>query len=400
MFGKPSMKKFAMQLAREIRRVNPAVNMEFDSEQSCLTQKDDDGVVNLGNIYHEHCSLSRSDRRVHLQQLAQLFGGMGELELPEDFEDAKKHLRPKIWSRSTFDLMELQRTVDGNDEPFDSPLYAVGSHLYASLVFDTETSMQSITNGTLRDWDVSYYEAHEFACHNLDDSSIAYTRIGDGFHSALSGDNYDSSRVMLLDKIRSMSVEGEHVAIVPHRDAMYVAGSEDETSLSIMLELTKKAVAEEPRPLSPLPVVLRDGQWEDWEPPLNHALRPLFEELELGFLGNLYADQTQLLTELEESGRLEWFPASFSAMQDNTTEQVMSYCVWGREVHTLLPRTQIIVFYDDSGLLASGIWQKVVDVVGDLIVEDESYYPRRYAVREFPSEEQLSAIGKIQPFVD
>ena len=41
-------------------------------------------------------------------------------------------------------------------------------------------------------------------------------------------------------------------------------------------------------------------------------------------------------------------------------------------------------------------WEKVVEVVGDLM-EAVDIYPPRFRVRAFPSEEQLAAMGNMLP---
>lgn len=398
-FGKPSKQKFANQLMKQIETIDGVCLLRYDAENFQLIRTDGDGQVNLANIYEEHCSLPRNERKQHLIALASVFSH-SEDELPDDFEEAKSNLRPKIWNRSTFTFLELKARIEGGKTP-DVPLYPVGSHLYSSLVYDTENAMRSISSEDLEKWGTTYYGANEIARQNLEESSIAWTRIGDHFHSALSGDNYDSSRVLLLDRIRSFEVIGEHVAIVPQRDAMYIAGSEDESSLAIMLELTRKTIEEDPRPLCPLPMVLRNDEWLDWRPPKNHVLRPQFDDLELHFLGGLYSDQKELLNELFQVDVDEAaFVSDFSAIQQEDTNQLQSYCVWGRDVDSLLPRTQHIVFADDSGVLASGEWEHVASFVGNLMEEVEDYYPTRYRVREFPSSEQLASIGRNEPFLD
>ena len=47
----------------------------------------------------------------------------------------------------------------------------------------------------------------------------------------------------------------------------------------------------------------------------------------------------------------------------------------------------------DGGGIASAEWDQVVSIVGDLIVREEDYYPERFRVREFPTRQQLEAIG-------
>lgn len=390
MFGKPSKKKFAKQLAEAIQGMNGGT-YEFDADQFMLVRQDAEGIVNLSNLYQEHCSLEKEEREEHLLRIASIFGGSQE-ELPESFEEVKSHLRPKIWNRATFEFMELQRQLQGG-EKMDIPLYPVGSHLYASIVYDTEHAMRSISNEELSNWGVSYYEAQEIACENLQEDTMMYAQMGDHFHSSLSGDNYDSARILLIDQIKNFSVLGETIAAAPQRDAMYVAGSDDAQSLKIMLDFIKKTMEEDPRPLSPLPLRLVDDQWVDWEPPKNHAVRPQYDDLLLHHLGGLYADQKELLEKIYEPDPQAPFVASFSALQERDTEEVKSYCAWTKGIESLLPKTNLIMLGDESGTMASGPWNHIQSIVGDLMTEDESFYPVRYRVNEFPSEQQLTEIG-------
>ena len=397
-FGKPSKSKFAKQLLKAIYRVLPGRQYHFDAEEFCLVSKNPDAVINLSNVYAEHCQLPRKERSTHLQQLVASFAQPQEDSgMAESFEDAKGHLRPKIWCRATFEFLELKRRIEGGEE-IDIPLYPLGSHLYSSLVYDTEAAMRSISNAELDTWGVSYYEALECACQNLEEATMAYSSIGDHFHSAISGDNYDSSRVLLLDRIKAMEVLGDHVAGVPQRDAMYVAGNEDEVSLRILFELTLRTTTDEPRPLSPLPLKLDDGQWVDWVPPKNHTLRKKFDDLELLFLGGLYTDQKELLGKLFEHEFDPPFVASFSVISKEGDDDQRSYCTWGEGVDSMLPKTQLIAFVSDEGMEAFGEWDTVVAHVSDLMQADDSYYPTRYRVREYPSKEVLQAIGHIEAF--
>ena len=394
-FGKPSKSKFASQLKNAIGELT-GQEYRYDADNFMLLQKDGDNNVNLTNLYKEHCSLSSAERKENIKRLASIFGDSVE-ELPENFEEAKQNLRPKIWNRSTFEFMELKRQINGG-EAADLPLYPLGSHLYSSLVYDTDNAMRTVSNENMRKWGTTYFEALEIACERLHDTTMVMTKIGDGFHSSVSGDNYDSSRILLVNRNREFDVDGDYISTIPHRDVMYLTGSEDQDSLSKLFELTAKATEEELRPLSPLPLRLVDGQWEDWVPPRNHALRSKYDEMELRFLSELYGDQKELLDVLNEQRGVDIFVASFSAIKKDDTEQILSYCVWSRGVPSLLPKTQFVVFVDDSGVIAAGEWHHVADVVQPLMFKDESFYPTRFKVDDFPSAEQLSAIGIAEEF--
>ncbi len=79
-------------------------------------------------------------------------------------------------------------------------------------------------------------------------------------------------------------------------------------------------------------------------------------------------------------------------------DRQITFCVWGDNVDSLLPRTEIVVFAAGSGIVAAGRWEHVASVVGDLMLPDDNYYPLRYRVREFPSADQIARIGICEPF--
>ena len=394
-FGKPSKSKFATQLIKAF--VQTGRKLEFDEEQFMLLDPEGDFRLNLTNIYQDHCKLSKADRALHIQQLA----GMAKTEVPETFDEAKSSLMPKIWARATFEMLKLDARLKGNDKMPDLPLYPLGEHLYSSIVFDTPHAMQSISNAEIEAWGVTYYPALEAACQNLAESSMAYAQIGDGFHSAATGDNYDGCRLLLIDKIQSLDVKGEPIGLVPHRDAMLVAGSEDPESLKIMFALLEGEGEEVNRPLSPLPLVLRDGEWIDWEPPKNHAIRPVYEHYHHGFHHNLYAQQKDLLEQIFDihvDDPNASFVASYMVLQkEGEKEDVFSLASWGKGVDTLLPRTdRLSLMTEPGGEMKIARWEDVAEVVGDMLQRVDELYPVRYRVREFPSPEQLDQIPALE----
>ena len=83
--------------------------------------------------------------------------------------------------------------------------------------------------------------------------------------------------------------------------------------------------------------------------------------------------------------------ATFSAIK-SPDGRIISYATWTETTNSLLPKTDVLVLGRIDGSIAMVEWQKVVDVVGDLM-EPLDIYPPRYRVREFPSEKQLAAMG-------
>lgn len=385
-----SRAEFAKRLTEELHRLGSSSRWEFDSEQFCLRCDNPEAVLNLGNFYAEQEQLSQEEREKHLHQTAVSILS-SQQELPEELEHARHDLRLKLWCRSVIDKMELKAEVEGK-RGVEMPLVPVGEHLYASVVFDFPNSVRSIHEDNLKEWDVTPYEAIEIAKENLAEDQAVLVGSDDSFYASVTGDSYDATRLLLTERIRELHVEGDHIAMVPNRDCLLITGSEDEDGLATMLQVAEQA-AEDPRPMLPLPLRLEGEEWVDWMPDPDHPLFGTFQLLELKYVYPEYKEQQELLNALHEARGEGVYAASLTAVQRDD-ESLLSYTVWSEGVELLLPKAQIVVFSDaeSEGALASGPWEKVQEIVGNLM-EETDLYPVRYRVREFPTAEQLEAIG-------
>ena len=92
------------------------------------------------------------------------------------------------------------------------------------------------------------------------------------------------------------------------------------------------------------------------------------------------------------------FVASYTATQSQGTGKVSSYCVWSKDVVTLLPDVDCVHFFDDSKsgddkLVATASWGRVREVAGGMM-KKQDMCPPRYLVAAFPSREQLAELGR------
>ena len=74
----------------------------------------------------------------------------------------------------------------------------------------------------------------------------------------------------------------------------------------------------------------------------------------------------------------------------------MTYSVWSRGSLVLLPRTDQIAFIQDGKDPLMADWDRVVDVMADSM-EPLDIYPERFRVSDFPTDEQLAAMGATTP---
>ena len=88
--------------------------------------------------------------------------------------------------------------------------------------------------------------------------------------------------------------------------------------------------------------------------------------------------------------------ASFSGFDKKETGELMTFCSWGENVLALLPRTDYILFMQEGKKPQMAEWDRVVEVVGNLM-QPLDMYPPRYRVADFPTDEQLAAMGATRP---
>jgi hypothetical protein len=394
--GPPSKDKFAGIVLTELKKLEPEAEYRYDAEKFLLLRPDE-GFINLANVYQEYCRAEANSRAGLLKRFLHSCVASRSYELPEDFADIHPDLLPVVRSRFYLESAILQSKVRGG-EGFDMPQQVIGEHLALSLVYDLPTAMRSISQKDLDAWEVSFYEALEAARQNLEQmGEVKFAVLDSRVYASASGDNYDASRLMLLDLIRRFEVQGEHVAMVPNRDTLVVTGSEDPQGLEIMAKIAKDSF-DKPRPISTIALRLEGDEWVPWLPPADSRLSGEFQELRLRTISAEYNDQKELLDAMHEQAGEDVHVASFSALQNKETGRITSYSVWSEGVHALLPQTDTVLFFrpeapDDQKIVAGGAWEHVQQIVGDLM-EPLGVYPERYRVKEFPSPAELALIGK------
>jgi hypothetical protein len=401
LFGPPNRDKFARLVMAELAKLGPATTMRYDAEQF-LIERGSEGFINLANLYQEYCQVPRRERGAVLDRFIRGCVGTTEFELPSDFEDVHPDLLPVVRSRFYLESVGLQSRARGGED-FTVPQQFVGDHLSLSLVYDLPQAMRSIIQEDLDRWGVTLYEAVEAARRNLEQmGNVAFASLqsdsGDGVYFSATGDNYDASRLVMLDLIRKFQVRGDYIAMVPNRDTLVVTGSEDEGGLAVMIKAAEDSF-DKPRPISTIALRLEGDSWESWLPERSSPHFAKFHELKVRTVGMEYNDQKELLDQIHDRAGEDLFVATFNAVQRKDSGAVSSYGIWAEGTQSLLPETDDLLLLrgDPSAknveVAASGSWQRVREIVGDLM-QPMGLYPERYRVAAFPTAKQLAAIGK------
>ncbi len=389
----PNEDRFAKMLMEGIQHAGETGTIHFDPEEYALT-KTNVGLLNLGNAYREYCSAPRDSRQKVFHKWVRAWFVIGK-PVPEDYEDIRPDLLPIVRGRAYFDLTELEFLASGKSL-VPCPYQPLGEHLAVSLVYDMHEAMRSIQQDDLDGWGVTFYEAMEVAMENLRQLPLQFIvpKRGSGFYLSANEDNYDSSRLLLTDLIRTFNLDGDPIAMAPTRDALIIAGSDDLNALKDLLILATGAVQQQPYWVSTVALRLQENDWEPWLPDISHPLYDDFKLMQMELLSKEYQTQKGLLDRLHEARSEDLFVATFKFLQNEETGNVTSCSVWGAGTTTLLPQTDLIAFMSRSGEKPRMFpWERVVEVAGDLMTPLDMY-PPRFKTGDFPTEEQFAAMDK------
>ncbi len=388
----PKHDEFAKLVTERLREVGVSEEISYDAEEFQITVGGETkSILFLGNAYREYGSLSEKGRPQVLRRFVRAWL-QAHKPSPEEYADIQPDILPAVRSRSFFESARLRMMIEDNGDMF-LPYQTLGDDLGLGLVYDMPDSMKPISNKEIDGWGVTFYEALEAARDNLRHlrPMIVGPKEGEGTYVFTTNDGYDATRLILLDLIRQFQVRGDYIAMVPNREMLIVGGSQDKSSLEAMVALTKKAV-QQPRTVSAAALRLDGDEWVSWMPAVGHPLYEDFRLLRVQTCGQDYAEQKELLDALHEKTEEDVFVASFSVMQHKKTGRRTTFCMWAKGLDSLLPHTERILLGSEDQEPVMVPWERVVEVAGDLMTPMD-IYPERYRVKEFPSAEQLAAMG-------
>ncbi len=397
-FDKPPTKaQFVRLVSDALRKAGETAKLHYDREAFSLSAEGQaQRIFWLNNVYKEYCA-ARPDHRPGLLRNVVRSWLVPAHSVPESYEDVHPDLLPAVRARGYYEVTRLQLKAEGH-EPDEGPYRRIGEHLAVGLAYDLPGAIVQIGRHHLDAWEVSFDDALKAAVDNL----RGMTK--EPFHEGAPGvwispycDNHDASRLVLTEEVRRCEVRGDPVALVPNRDKLLVTGSDDVRGLATIAALGAEAL-KQPRFLSGTPLRLVGDEWVDFVPPADHPAYQNFRLLYAHSIGRDYASQGDALKAIYEKTGDDVFVSEHVIARKNDTGDVMTYAVWSAGIESLLPEAETVYFVrvkgeDDAEIVAGAAWERVRQVVGDLMTP-EGLYPERYRVRQFPSAEQLAALGR------
>jgi hypothetical protein len=396
----PSKSRFVRLLTNALRKAGEKSELRYDRAAFSLrTEGPTQRIFWLNNAYKEFCAAGAEQRQMLLRNFIRSWL-VPDQPVPENYEDVHPDLLPAVRSRSYYEVTLLHLQAEGHKA--DDRVYRrLAEHLAVGLAYDLPGAIVQIGQHNLDGWKVSFDEALKAALVNMRGLTKEPLRQAvPGVWVSPYHDNHDASRLVLTELIRDCEVRGDPVALVPNRDILLVTGSDDTAGL-VAAGRFAEDVYQKPRFLSGVAVRLTGNQWVPYLPPPDHPAYLPLRRLRIHDLSRDYAQQSEALKAISEKKGDDVFVASSSLLRKKDNDEVISYSVWSDGIETLLPEADMISFFrlkgeKDGEIVAHASWQRVREVVGDLMTP-MGFYPERYRVSAFPTAEQLAALGKTLP---
>ncbi|MEO0814173.1 MAG: hypothetical protein AAFY60_15025, partial [Myxococcota bacterium] len=190
------------------------------------------GVINLANFFKSYNAASGDDRERIVRSIVDSAVIARDHEFP-GWADAAPNLRAVVRSIRFHQLISLANRAEGQTEQaLDTAHERLAPGITLELAYDTETVTTSIPSDQLARWDVDFKQAMERAVSNMRDlDELQLDRSPGGFYIAHAQDGYESGRMATPDLFHRLELAGDPVVIPSIRNALLVAGSEDEQAL-------------------------------------------------------------------------------------------------------------------------------------------------------------------------
>lgn len=395
-FKNPSREKFAKMVQDRIRARTGQRDLRFDPAEfsiQCGSQR-----IFLQNLYTDYCGKQGKDREVVIENIVGLVK-LG-LDAEPSFEEVAPNLVAVVRERLLVSLAGVNWGVNTTGDQKAPPPASepVSRWFLRTLVIDAPTHMAYVNEALLRRWNLTFDEAWALALANLRAATVPKFEAAGNVYIGKWGDSYDASRVLVPGIFDDLPILGSAVVALPNRDTLLVADSDDPAAVQAMLERAEQIVTTCSRPQNIAPLVIRDGRIHDYDvPTTSPASVAVSRACAHAWLG-AYGEQKAVLDKVyERSGKdIHVGEHTLNRYTGNGAEEYRSYCVWARDVATLLPVADEVIFYDplvpgEDKSVARVPWERVRGLLEDLML-DTTMYPPRYYVSKFPSPGQLAEL--------
>ncbi|MFD4838305.1 hypothetical protein ACFWP0_12440 [Achromobacter sp. NPDC058515] len=393
---KPTQDQFAKLFVNAARQQGFDAELQYKADEFRLLLAEG-SFFNLHNAYHAYCGNKGAERERALQRYVCALASSTQ-GTPQQASEVRPLLRAIIRNRSAIEDVRLHHIrAEGNDDAHHPSYLPFGDDCAVLLALDHPDAISTLTNGPEAAWKLTFDQALAIAMDNLRDEPDNFAELATGVYGGAWADGYDISRALLPDMLERVPVRGRPVFMMPTRDALLVAGDNDDEGLLKMVELCHLAI-QHGRMISPHMYHYEDKTASRYQP-RDAALAHRLAHLARVLAKSEYDAQKEALDHIHEEQGKDIFVASYNLFTQNEDPGTsFSLASWTRGVDTSLPRVDRLALVrpdaaDDIGEVRVVSWEQAAHLLEPLLAP-ENYYPIRYRTLGFPEDAQLAQLDE------
>jgi hypothetical protein len=375
-------------------------NLDYSSANFSLRRRETSHTMFLYNAYQKYCDADRKEKENLLSLYIKSFASSSEI--PEDFDQAKRHLMPIVRDYRYTSLSSLTADANGSAHPGPLAELSFADELTIGLAFDSESSIQFLKRDRVSEWNVTLESALGIAIENLRDKTDpgGFKKIRDGVYCGEWGDSYDAARMVLPDCFHRLDLNGTPVVFAPNRNILLICGAYDKAGIEFILKHGDEAHFKEGYPLTPNLYILNDQKWNLFLPE-ESAIRNLLVSIQKRREAIDYGEQKRCLDAIYGRDKIDIFVANCN-VYERKDGGFFTHSVWSNGANSDLPKTDVVALFVNPGqkedvpkdvLIVP--WETLKEAVGALLEPVGDLLPPRYRVREFPDSVAIEALRPI-----
>jgi len=339
------------------------------------------GKAFLGNVYRDWLNAREADKVPTIDKLVDTSLQMERLTKagkPRLFDDVAPNLLPVIRSRAYVEnlWMNFDPVPKGDeDQIIITPNRRFSDDLSVMVAIDMPDAFGFVGTENLKAWHKTFDDVYAVALANLlQKAKPQFEKIQPGLFGMEGLDFYQPSLLLLASAFKDANVKGDIVAVPVIRNALIVTGTRDDKALAVMVHAAEGTFANDSRPLSLMPLVLKNKVWVSYDAPL--GLVSSLDRLRLEARVADYKSQKGTLeAHFNKTGR-ETYVADIELIQIENG-RLLSFTTLASGIEILLPQAQVVVIAPpDMGQPFARRWEDVVTVFGTPAFEPNTWPPR------------------------
>jgi uncharacterized protein YtpQ (UPF0354 family) len=246
--------KFAAKVIAGLQRsaTIPADSSVLYEPDEFRVRVGDSTILNFANFFAEYQRYGFFSRRKGMREIiGRLTAVLAGPEIPTDLASAAVNILPRVRERAFWDINRRQFRLDSTSTERNKQMNPLTRIMFeefdVEFVYDSPQTVMTIMPERLAAWGTTFDDFWPVALANLRKlSSKPFVTSARGLYVSDWQDSHDASRILLPDVIRTLNVQGHYLAMVPNRDLLLVADSNNEAALLEMAARTR-AMMDEPR---------------------------------------------------------------------------------------------------------------------------------------------------------